>query len=84
MSKLKSRNHWVMRQEFFSICSMHMEPQDDCDRCNAGNWRNVYMAKLSSVFYKSSPRLWRLWANRPGSKILSELEHIFPNLKKKG
>ena len=68
MGRLKSRGRWLFRQEFYSICSMHFESQDDCNMCNAGSWKNVYAVKLSHILYKVSPSLWRLWANRHNSK----------------
>jgi hypothetical protein len=81
MKRLRSRGRGLFRQEFYSICSMHSKPQDDCDCCNAGSWRNVYATMLSHTFYKVSPFLWRWWANRPNSKSRKRLEEIFPNLK---
>lgn len=75
------RGKWLLREQWFSICSNHRIYQQDCPRCNAGQWKNVLVSKISNICYKYYPRLWRRWVNRKGSNTRKFLESTFPRLK---
>ena len=61
--KLKTRKHFIWKQEWYSVCSTHQKYQEDCDLCNHGRWVNVWLHKLSSLVYKISPKFWIWWVN---------------------
>jgi hypothetical protein len=61
---LGRRGRGLFREQFFSLCSKHGTPQDDCKLCRTGSWSNVLKHKLGHLFFKWSPRLWRWWVNR--------------------
>lgn len=76
------RGSGLFKEQWFSICSSHLNPDKNCPRCHAGHWHNVYQSKFSNFVYKWCPRLWRWFANRPNSSTRRRLEKFFPNLKK--
>lgn len=49
---------------WYSICSSHQGHEAGCERCATGVWVFEPIAKLSRLFYRISPSLWRWWANR--------------------
>ena len=61
---MRYKGKGLNKEIWFSICSMHFEHQEDCNMCNAGQWQKVWKYKLSSAFYKLSPKLWRWWINK--------------------
>jgi hypothetical protein len=69
--------------QWYSICSAHVQYCEDCNCCNAGHWideADPYV-QIRHWLWKKSPKLWREWANRPGSNDGKHLERIFPKLK---
>lgn len=83
---LKTRRWGPFRQEWYSICSAHRSHDPECPRCQSGRWINIYKAAGSSILYKVSPRLWRIWANRRNSGFNKWLKSsmgrkAFPNMK---
>ena len=79
--RMKTKGKFLTKQYFYSICSGHSGDEEDCSRCQKGMWRYVWAIWLSGLLYKISPKLWRIWANRPNSKTRKFLEETFPNLK---
>jgi hypothetical protein len=81
-NSLPSRGWWIFRKEFYSLHSFpHCETAVD-GVCEHGTWNNVYVTALSHRFFKLSPRLWRIWANRRSFNSTREfLLKTFPNLK---
>jgi hypothetical protein len=70
------------KKKWYSICSKHKEKQEDCLLCQKGRYISNTETTWNNIFYALSPTLWRLWANRKGSKSRKFLEETFPNLKK--
>jgi hypothetical protein len=64
--RLAVRGWGPWRQEWYSICSAHQNggPDDECQLCRAGLWRNCWRQFFGHIVYKRWPRLWRWWANR--------------------
>jgi hypothetical protein len=65
---LRSRGWGPWRQDWYHVCSAHQGFADGCPRCLIGEWQNVWSLHVSQAFYKASPSLWKLWANRPAGK----------------
>lgn len=61
--KLKERGKFIFKEEWYSLCSMHNVYDNDCPLCNTGSWRNIYIGKISSFFFKYFPKFWVFWVN---------------------
>ncbi len=59
------RGRGCTRQRWYSLCSAHRPPyrERECPRCMAGKYITWWKHKLTSHLCKTSPRLWRQWAN---------------------
>lgn len=79
---MKTRRWGPFRQEWYSICSKHSQHKESCHMCQAGQWINVWKHHIGAAFFRVSPTLWRLWANRPWSPTRRFLEATFPGLRK--
>lgn len=82
--ELPTRGRYLMKEEFYSICSMHRESRSDCDLCQEGTWTNVWTRRVGHLVHDHCYRLWYWWVNRPDSKSRRNLERIFPGLKDDG
>jgi hypothetical protein len=60
---MRTKGRFLNKQQWFSICSTHFEYNPLCKRCTTGIWKNIYMFKLSSIFYNKFPKLWIWWMN---------------------
>jgi hypothetical protein len=82
---VRSRFWGPFREEWYSICSIHMiNYRENCRMCRAGRWSNVIVRKIGHWFYKHCPRLWRVWANRRWfNGDLDFLESHFPRLRRR-
>jgi hypothetical protein len=60
---VKSRGRGILKQEWYSICSMHIEHDKTCAMCNTGTYYNIYRVKCSQIIYDNFPNLWRWWVN---------------------
>ena len=82
--KHESRGKGLLRQEWFSVCSQHRAPVEDCARCEQGEWKYIAWLEIEHGLFKLSPRLWKAWANRPYLNPSRRfLESVFPRLRKK-
>ena len=61
---MRTRGKGLKKEVWFSICSAHMEYDENCPRCATGTWNNVIKHKISSLIYDIFPSLWRWWVNR--------------------
>lgn len=77
----QTRRWGPFRQEWYSICSQAWGHDENCPRCAAGHWVNVWAHAVESVFYKMFPGVWRWWVNRPNSRTRRRLEKWFPGLR---
>lgn len=50
--------------KWYSMCSKHRDYRTDCRFCRSGDWRFEPTAKLSRLFFRMAPGVWRRWANR--------------------
>ena len=81
---LPSKGRGFFRKEFYSIhsggpCKLAVDGV-----CEHGQWVNVYAQTFSSGLFKLSPRLWRIWANRPMLNSRHQfLVKMFPGLDRK-
>lgn len=55
---------WWNKKRWYSFCSRHQIYNKNCNICNTGGWRNVWLGNISSFFYKVSPKLWIWWVNK--------------------
>ena len=62
MGRLRTRGKFLKKEEWYSICSRHIEYDENCQACNKGGWYNIYKSKLSGVLYDISPKFW-IWIN---------------------
>lgn len=69
----ETRGRWLMREEWYSVCSAHHSPRKDCPRCQSGHWVNIAAHNVEHAIYVCAPRLWRWWTNRPNSKARKRL-----------
>jgi hypothetical protein len=78
---LPSRGWGPFRQEWYSYSSS-TDTTKTGPETGFGSWVNVWGHRGSSLLYRLSPKLWRVWANRkyfnPGAR---RLERTFPKLK---
>lgn len=65
---MRSRGTWPLVEDWYSVCSIHREYREGCRLCVVGSWRYRLVQKADSLLYSVSPRLWRLWANRPAGR----------------
>lgn len=50
------------RYRWYSICSRHGITNIECRLCMRGSYYNVLISKISRMFYRLNPKLWRkLW-----------------------
>lgn len=61
---MKSQNWGPFRQDWYSICSRHLEYRSDCDLCQSGVWLNHWIHICSHTFYILFPQTWKWWVNR--------------------
>lgn len=61
--KFKERGRFLFKEQWYSICSMHANHDDDCELCNTGTWKNIYMSVFSSFVFKHFPKFWVFWVN---------------------
>lgn len=68
---------------FYSLCSAHQEPHDDCDTCKAGYWVCDTERMMSQALFKVSPKAWLFLMNSwPMRNVtLNRLKPHFPNLE---
>jgi hypothetical protein len=61
-----TNERWFLwRIEWYSICSRHHHYNHDCELGNTGRWVSVLGHKISHTIYKTFPKLWVWWVNRP-------------------
>ena len=51
-NNLRSRNRFLFKEEFYSICSRHQYPKDDCNMCNSGQWCNIYIRVVDHFIHE--------------------------------
>jgi hypothetical protein len=82
---MRTKGKYFWKAIWFSICSKHRYYEADCALCNAGQWRNVLVHKISSFTFKHCPNFWVWWMNcyimRNFGKTSKFLRSTFPNLK---
>lgn len=59
----KDRGKFFWKKRWFSICSAHMYYQEDCPRCNAGGWHNLWLLAISGFFHDHFYKLWFYYQN---------------------
>lgn len=76
---MKTRGFGPFTQDFYSVCSTHREEQDGCSRCAIGTWKYRIVQKVEDQLFLMSPRLWRVWANRPAGR--ARVEHLVRQIR---
>lgn len=61
-------------RHFFSICSQHQVRKEDCNNCQVGHWKNIWLNNCSLFFHKHCHFLWYIFVNR---KVLGRLTKRF-------
>lgn len=59
----KEKGILFWKKRWFSICSIHMEYNEDCPRCNKGSWVNLHSLSISHFFHKYFYKLWFYYQN---------------------
>jgi hypothetical protein len=62
MKIVKGKFFW--KKEWYSFCSTHQTYNPKCNRCNTGQYVNVWGNYINGIFFKISPKLWKIYANR--------------------
>jgi hypothetical protein len=58
------RGFLFWREEWYSICSAHIEHNPECENCKIGRWVNVIGHFFDSLIYKIEPDFWRWYTNK--------------------
>jgi len=51
-SRVISKGKLFWKKEWYSICSRHYIYNRNCNLCQTGSWRNVWVAWFDGWFYK--------------------------------
>ena len=82
---MRTKGNYFWKSKWISICSKHPTYEPSCDLCNAGQWYNESLMKLSSFTFKHYPKFWVWWMNsglmRNFGKTSRFLRSTFPNLR---
>ena len=62
---LKTKGWGPWKYEWYSVCSAHQNPHDNCVCCQAGDWQNSYKQYIISYIYERNYNIWFKWANDP-------------------
>jgi len=54
-----SRGEGSFKEEWYSICSWHQEPDENCNMCNCGRWINVEEHEREHGLFEKDPAEWR-------------------------
>ena len=54
-----TRGKGSLKEEWYSICSMHHEYDENCDMCNCGKWINVEEQKREHDLFETDPAEWK-------------------------
>ena len=55
---MRTKGKYFWKKEWYSICSLHMEYQENCPLCNKGQWINVTRHWFNKLLYKYCYSLW--------------------------
>jgi len=61
--KRRLRGSFFKKEEWWSICSKHIEYDENCKTCNIGSWKNVWKHNMSAILYDISPKIWIYFNN---------------------
>lgn len=75
---MKYRYWGIFKQEWYSVCSAHVDVKHDCPTCFVGFWHNIILLKIGHYLHENHYRLWYWWNNLEFKK--AKLKKIFPNL----
>lgn len=78
---MRSRFWGPVRQDWYSLCSAHMEHDETCDLCKTGLWHSRINMAVSSFVGRHAYWLWYWWHNRQNSRTRRFLKSHFPNLR---
>jgi hypothetical protein len=82
---MKSRGEGLLREEWYSICSVHHDYNEDCNMCNCGNWINVEKQKEEGELFDRDPDEWRRIHSHDKLEFFDfktgEKANPFPNLR---
>ena len=80
---MKSRGEGLNREEWYSVCSMHHDYDENCGACNVGSWINVHEHDIDSNLHDTDYEAWYEKANSKSLKfhtIDGKDANPFPNL----
>ena len=60
---MRERGKFIWKEKWYSICSAHIKHDEDCPRCQVGQWKNVLSIWYDDFLYKYSYPLWYYKAN---------------------
>jgi hypothetical protein len=52
------------KQEWYSVCSAHLNYDSTCPRCLCGAWAFVWKVHVNNLTFKFFPKLWIWWINK--------------------
>jgi hypothetical protein len=52
------------RWTWYSICSKHREPREECPLCHCGQWEMDFAIALNQWVFAADPAFWQKEANR--------------------
>jgi hypothetical protein len=82
---MATRGEGPLKEEWYSICSMHHERDENCDMCNCGKWINVEEQKKEHELFERNPEEWRRIHARDRLEFFDfktgEKLNPFPNLR---
>lgn len=69
----KGKFWWKKR--WLSVCDVHDKHEPDCDMCNHGFWKNIWIHKAEIYSLTLFPRLWKWWIHRKIDRKVKEFNN---------
>jgi len=64
LPKVKTQGLGPWKRQYFSFCSKHFSPKDNCIGCQSGIWVNVWKHHFGSFLFQYFPKIWVWWSNK--------------------
>ena len=60
---MKEKGKFFWKKRWISICSIHLQYNENCNICNTGTWENVWLSSISGFIYDYFPNFWKWYVN---------------------
>ena len=58
LPQLTTKGKFFWKKRWYSICSAHVEYDENCPRCKVGAWHNMWGIAIDSFFCRYFYKIW--------------------------